>query len=77
MRITARDVRRVGIDYSLNVTRSKKQKAQPELLPIPRALGATLGDYIQGIDLNPSALLFPSRENAYRYQLRECAERGH
>ncbi len=76
LRLTARDVRRVGLDYSLNITRSKKRKATPELLPIPRDLGQALDDYIQSADLKPSAQLFPGHENAYRYQVRECARKA-
>jgi integrase len=64
------------IHYSLNITRSKKQKAQPELLPIPRVFGEALGDYIQGMDLKPSVLLFPGHDNAYRYQVRECTRKA-
>jgi integrase/recombinase XerD len=76
LRLMARDVRRTGIEYSLNITRSKKRKAQPELLPIPRELGQAFDDYIQGEDLKPSALLFPGHENAYRYQVRELAQKA-
>ena len=76
LRLNARDVRRTGIDYSLNITRSKKRKAQPELLPIPHELGQSLDDYIQSADLKPSAQLFPGHENTYRYEVRICAKRA-
>lgn len=76
LRLTARDVRRTGLHYSLNIIRSKKRKAQPELLPIPRELGQALDDYIQVVDLKPSAYLFPGHENSYRYEVRICAKRA-
>ena len=76
LRLQAKDVRRTGLDYSLYITRSKKAKATPELLPVPRELGQALDDYIQAADLKPSAKLFPGHENAYRYQVRECARRA-
>lgn len=76
LRLQAKDVRRIGIDWSLNITRSKKRKAQPELLPVPRELGQALDDYIQGADMKPSALLFPGHENSYRYEVRICAKRA-
>ncbi|MDP2919426.1 MAG: site-specific integrase [Dehalococcoidia bacterium] len=76
LRLTARDVRRVGLDYSLSITRSKRRRAQPELLPVPRELGQSLDDYVQSADLKPSALLFPGHENAYRYQVRELARKA-
>jgi integrase/recombinase XerD len=76
LRLVARDVRRTGIDYSLSITRSKKRKAQPELLPIPRELGQALDDYIQSADLNPSGRLFSSHENAYRYQVHQLARKA-
>lgn len=76
LRLIAKDLRRTSIDYSLNITRSKKQKAQPELLPITRELGQSLDDYIQSADLKPSAPLFPGHENTYRYQVRELAHKA-
>ena len=76
LRLQAKDVRRVGIDYSLSITRSKKRKAQPELLPIPLELGQSPDDYIQGADLKPSAWLFPGHENSYRYQVRVLARKA-
>lgn len=76
LRLKAGDLRRSGLDYSLNITRSKKRKATPELLPIPQELGQALDDYIQATDLKPSAVLFPGHENSYRYQIRECARRA-
>jgi len=60
----ARDLKRNSIDYSLNITRSKKHKAQPELLPMPRELEQSLDDYIQSADLKPFVKLFPGYENA-------------
>ncbi len=47
-----------------------------EWLPIPHELGQALDDYITAADLRPSAPLFPGHENAYRYQIRECARRA-
>jgi integrase/recombinase XerD len=76
LRLIARDVRRTGLDYSLNITRSKKAKAAPELLPIPRELGQALDDYVQSADLKPSTKLFPGHENTYRYQVRELARKA-
>ncbi|MBA7572046.1 Tyrosine recombinase XerC [subsurface metagenome] len=76
LRLAAKDLRRNGLDYSLNIIRSKKAKAMPELLPIPRELGQALDDYIQTADLKPSAKLFPGHENTYRYQVRLCAKRA-
>ncbi len=76
LRLCAKDVRRTGLDYSLSIIRSKKAKATPELLPIPRELGQSLDDYIQSADLKPSAKLFPGHENAYRYQVRELARKA-
>jgi integrase len=76
LRLTMRDLRRVGLDYSLNITRSKKRKATPELLPIPHELGQSLDDYIQSADLKPSALLFPGHENSYRYQVHKLARKA-
>ena len=73
LRLTAKDLRRSGINYSLMVIRSKKAKPMPELLPIPLELGQSLDDYIQSADIKPSALMFPGHENSYRYQVRECA----
>lgn len=76
LRLSAKDLRRSGIDYSLMIIRSKKAKADPELLPIPHELGQSLNDYIQSADIRPSAPLFPGHENGYRYQVRECARRA-
>jgi integrase/recombinase XerD len=76
LRLTVRDGRRIGIDYSLSITRSKKRKTQPELLPIPRELGQSLDDYIQSANLKPSERLFPGHENAYRYQVRQLARKA-
>ncbi len=76
LRLQAKDIRRAGLDYSLTITRSKKRKAESELLPVPRELGQALDDYIQSADLKPSAKLFPGHENAYRYQIRQCARRA-
>jgi integrase len=76
LRLHSKDLIRRGLDYSLNITRSKKLKANPEVLPIPRELGQALDDYIQSADLKPSAPLFPGHENSYRYQIRECARRA-
>ena len=76
LRLTARDVRRSGLDYSLNIIRSKKIKVVPELLPVIRELGQSLDDYVQSADLKPSAKLFPGHENAYRYQVHELARKA-
>lgn len=76
LRIKSGDMRRIGLNYSISIIRSKRKKAEPELLPIPLDLGQAMDDYIQLADLKPSAKLFPGHENAYRYQIRECARRA-
>lgn len=76
LRLIARDLKRNGLEYSLSITRSKKAKAVPEFLPIPRELGQALDDYIQAADLKTSASLFPGHENTYRYQVRKLAEKA-
>lgn len=65
-----------GLDYSLRVIRAKKRKPKPEELPIPKDLGLDIRDYIDSADLRPSDKLFAGHENAYRYQVRECARRA-
>jgi integrase/recombinase XerD len=65
-----------GIDYSLRITRVKKRNPEPEVLPIPRDLGLDIREYIQDADLRPSAKLFSKHENAYRYQVKQCAKRA-
>jgi integrase len=76
LRLQAKDLGRVGLNYDLAVVRSKKHKAELERLPIPRELGQSLDDYIQSADLKPSARLFPGHDNSYRYQIRLCAKRS-
>jgi integrase len=76
LRLKAKDLRRSGLDYSLSIIRSKKRNAAPEFLPISRELGQALDDYIQAADLKPSTSLFPAHENAYWYEMRECARKA-
>lgn len=76
LKLTAKDLRHDGNDYSLVITRSKRRKPAPEIFPIPYELGESLDTYITADKLRPTTRLFPDHENTYRYQLRQCAKRA-
>jgi len=76
LKLRARDLVFVGMDYNLSVTRAKKKKAKNEELPLPKNFGSELYNYIRDNKLDPANKLFPGHENAYRYQVRECAKRA-
>lgn len=76
LQIKAKDLHREGLDFSLTITRAKRKKPIAEDLPITRQLGLDIADYIQSLDIKPSAQLFPGHENTYRYQIHECARRA-
>jgi len=74
--LTVRDLVKVENGYDLIVTREKKKTPRPETLPIPLELGTLLDDYWKAKGMKRSDKFFPGHENAYRYQVKQCAKRA-
>ncbi len=62
--------------FDLAVIREKKRTKTVTVLPIPQELGIELRDYAKTAGLKPSDYFFPGHENAYRYQVKQCAKRA-
>jgi integrase len=76
LRLKTTDLKLNGQDYDLVITRSKKRKAQPEMLPIPAELGEVMDKYIRTAKLKAGEKVFSKHENSYRYEIRQCAKRA-
>lgn len=62
--------------YVLVVVRLKKRTQKQERLPIAESFGQRLRDYVIAAKIQHGDPIFPGHENAYRYQVRQCAKRA-
>ena len=77
LNLLAKDCRQNGNDFSLSVTREKRQKdKKPEWLPVPRELGYDIKDYINQLDLRPSDKLFNIHRSSAWRQVRLYARKA-
>jgi len=74
--IKIKDLAPVENGFDLSITREKKEKPKVEVLPIPLELGIELRDYAKTAGLKANDKFFPGHENAYRYQVKQCAKRA-
>ena len=74
--IKVKDLQSVVNGFDLTITREKKQTKKEEIIPIPLELGIELRDYGKTAGLKPNDYFFPGHENAYRYQVKQCAKRA-